>query len=283
MRCWTGLRVSRRRAVPENQLASLKAKVDAVLQEIDLAIAFHETWRPMVEDTNLHQRIGTSFAANSFSVIRTALRRELLLALVRVWDKDARAVNMVTIANILEDQIIAEALADEVVVDIRFPSIEWRWLLEHHGGNEKAAREAGKAGSSFLARDLRAGVHSQIQAALTIIRDYDGSGSSCSVLEAVRTMRHEHLAYHQLIKTDVTTLDEFDNQIEAFYQDMLKLTEALFAAVKHVSLDLSHTAKTHTMYAALFWNGARGERTEGHPDYRARNAVADMLGSERPT
>jgi hypothetical protein len=76
------------------QLLNLQAKVTAAQQEFDLAVAFHEIWKPTVYDQKLHDRLGTSYATQAFRVVRTALRRELILALIRLWDKDDRAVGM---------------------------------------------------------------------------------------------------------------------------------------------------------------------------------------------
>ena len=55
--------------------------------------------------------MGDSFASHTFLVVRVALRREMLLALMRLWDKDSRAVRMKAIADILRDPSLINALA----------------------------------------------------------------------------------------------------------------------------------------------------------------------------
>jgi hypothetical protein len=72
----------------QQRIERLKNLVDTARQEIELAVMFHETWRPAAYDTGLHDRIGTSYAAHAFQIIRMSLRRELLLALTRLWDGD---------------------------------------------------------------------------------------------------------------------------------------------------------------------------------------------------
>ena len=54
-----------------------------------MAIAFHEVWKPAAYDKSLHERMGVSLATNAFHVVQAALRREMLLALMRLWDRRA--------------------------------------------------------------------------------------------------------------------------------------------------------------------------------------------------
>src|SRR5215469_13422081 len=91
-------------------IEQLGQQVDAAIEEFDQAVAFHETWKPTVYDQSLLERMGTSFSTNAFLVIRTALRRETLLALVRPWDKDSRAVRMTDIEKQLQDSKTIDAL-----------------------------------------------------------------------------------------------------------------------------------------------------------------------------
>lgn len=87
-----------------SKIASLRKQVEAAQQEFDMALTFHETWKPAAYDKDLHKRMGDSFATQTFLVVRLALRREMLLALMRLWDKDERNVGMeLSIANVLRD------------------------------------------------------------------------------------------------------------------------------------------------------------------------------------
>ena len=65
------------------KIASLQKQVKAAQQEFDMAVMFHETWKPLAYDKDLHKRMGNSFATRTFLVVREALRREMLLALMR--------------------------------------------------------------------------------------------------------------------------------------------------------------------------------------------------------
>lgn len=86
--------------------------MEAAKLEFDMALTFQETWKPAAYDKDLHKRMGDSFATHTFLVVRSALRREMLLALMRLWDKDSRAVRMKeSIADVLRDQSVVHALA----------------------------------------------------------------------------------------------------------------------------------------------------------------------------
>jgi hypothetical protein len=73
-------------------ILALRMKVTAAVEELDTAIAFHEAWKPARHDRAFHLRLGSSHATNTFVVVRQALRRETLLAMMRLWDDDERAV-----------------------------------------------------------------------------------------------------------------------------------------------------------------------------------------------
>ena len=100
-------------------IASLRKQVEAAQQEFDMAVRFHETWKPLAYDKDLHNRMGDSFATHTFLVVRLALRREMLLALMRLWDRDGRNVGMeFSIADLLRDQAVVHALAADRAVRI---------------------------------------------------------------------------------------------------------------------------------------------------------------------
>jgi hypothetical protein len=78
-----------------------------------MAMACHEAWKPAAYDKALHERIGCSYAANTFLIVRQAHRREMLLALMRLWGDNSKAVGMKCIANTLQDNRIMDALTAE--------------------------------------------------------------------------------------------------------------------------------------------------------------------------
>ncbi len=95
----------------DQRIAVLRTKVRAARQEFDLAVTFHELWKPAAYDDDLHKRMGVSSATNAFNVVRAALRREMLLALMRLWDKDGRAIGMQFFASAMREEFVIEALA----------------------------------------------------------------------------------------------------------------------------------------------------------------------------
>ena len=80
--------------VQDPSIRALEAMVTAMTEEFDLATSFHEIWKPAVADSDLHKRMGKSYATQAFLVIRMALRREMLLALTRMWDSNKQGQRM---------------------------------------------------------------------------------------------------------------------------------------------------------------------------------------------
>ncbi len=99
--------------INDPKIVALKQAVTAAQQEYDMAITFHEVWRPAAYDTDLHARMGRSYATHAFLVTRLALRHEMLLALLRIWDTNKQAVRMALIEARLHDKDVIQALAVE--------------------------------------------------------------------------------------------------------------------------------------------------------------------------
>ncbi|WP_145956477.1 hypothetical protein [Burkholderia pseudomallei] len=242
----------------QQEIERLKKIVDTARQEIELAVMFHETWRPSAYDSDLHARIGTSYAAHAFQIIRLSLRRELLLALTRVWDSNKQAVRMSLIADRLRDRKFFEAL------------VQYR---------------AGRIGlpSTFAPDAIRSALTPKRDQVLELISKYSVNGPAFEVLEKLKTLRHQHLAHRQLPTTPVAPAvsdvpgqqdDEgqppvwaTDDEIETFYQDNLEIMRLLLSLVQGLAYDFSEATDVYKHHAKYFWASARGERTEGHPDY----------------
>jgi hypothetical protein len=235
--------------IDDPKILTLQKKVRAACDEFNMAIAFHEAWKPAAYDKALHERIGCSYAANTFLVVRQALRREMLLALMRLWDDNSKAVGMKCIANILRDKRIMDTLAADceaywqdsplIELDAKFGRVQSDALRQH-------AMEA-----------------------IEIIGSYAEGGSRYDTLKKLKTLRNEHLAHRQVTPTPVKAdgANTIDEEIEAFYQDMSRLIRCLRLAVEDTDYDPEETAKLRGRHAAFFWAEVRGERTEGHPDY----------------
>ena len=242
----------------QKRIERLERLVDTARQEIQLAVMFHETWRPAAYDSGLHARIGTSYAAHAFQIIRMSLRRELILALTRLWDRDRKAVGMSHIATRLQDPEFFEAL-----VQFRARRLGLRSMF-----NPDPVRE-----SLTPSRDL----------IVSLINKYSENGSASQVLQKLRTLRNKRLAHRQLPDAPLAVVGAeapgqpgedgegpvwaTDDEIEAFYQDNLEIVGLLLSLVQGIAFDLSQATKVYKHHAKYFWASARGERTEGHPDY----------------
>ncbi|KJZ41721.1 hypothetical protein [Pseudomonas fluorescens] len=242
----------------QQEIERLKNIVDTARQEIELAVMFHETWRPAAYDTGLHARIGTSYAAHAFQIIRLSLRRELLLALTRVWDTNKQAVRMSLIADRLRDRKFFEA------------------LIQFRAGRTDLR-------SRFVPDTMRESLTPKRDQVLKLIDKYSVNGTAFEVLEKLKMLRHQHLAHRQLPNAPVAVAgsdtsgqqDEegkppvwaTDDEIETFYQDNLEIMRLVCSLVQGLAFDLSEATDVYKHHAKYFWASARGERTEGHPDY----------------
>lgn len=229
------------------EIQALQVKVQAASAEFDFAMRMHEAWKPAAYDAALHERIGRSFAGNTFLVIRQALRREMLLSLMRLWDTDTKALRITAIANALGDRRIIDALAAEVAA--RFGN----WP----GTKEQASAELGASAAEVIA----------------LVRKYEENGEGYGTFIKLKTLRDEHLAHRQLAPTQV----EIDAEVEAFYQDMSSVIRLTLHVVEKTAYNPQEGAEVYAHYAQLFWASVRGERTEGHPQYVLRSARANPM------
>ena len=70
-----------------------------------------------------------------------------------------------------------------------------------------------------------------------------------------------------LYKKILLDLDLRKHIIEAFYDDTAELVRLLLSLVKATAFDLTEAADVYRVYARHFWINARGEQTEGHPEF----------------
>ena len=234
----------------ENMVASLKAQVTAAREEFDLALVFHSIWKPAAYDEDLHRRMGPSFASNAFLVVRTALQREMLMALTRLWDSSRKAVRLASIRNILMDERVIKALArrstadaspvDEVIANI----------------------------TPWLQSQFEVSLAAQAKDAIALIDAYISSDLERRVaLANLKFLRDKVLAHRQVKQVDIPEKTATSDQIEHFMSDMTKLISLLSSIAHATAYDPKDTAQIYDYYAELFWQPARGERSEGHPRY----------------
>jgi hypothetical protein len=225
--------------VKNPKIVSLRAAVSAAQDEFDLAVTFHELWKPAAFNKGLHERMGVSYATNAFHVVRAALRRETLLALMRMWDTTAKALRLEEIARAVRDAKIIRALAED---------------------------RASRMGIGNVVEAMRSDLQKKADEALGIIDQYSRNGSKHSVVESLRTLRHERLAHRKL--ANIPSIDHTDEDVESLYQDMARLVSLLLSLVNGMAYNPEETGGVYAMYAEHFWLSVRGERTEGHPNYR---------------
>jgi hypothetical protein len=219
----------------------LKAIVQAARVEFDLATTFHELWKPAAFDLDLQARFGVSYATHGLLVVRSALRREMMLAVMRLWDKSQKTIRMEAIARELDDKQIISLLVDD-----RRPS---NWPGDREMMLELLSKKAVEASQ--------------------LIKKYCRGGSLFPAFERLQRIRHEHLAHKQvdLQANAGNQASAEQDEIETFYQDNAMLVQLLMSLVCATAYDPLETGGVYKTYAKYFWAGARGEKTEGHPDF----------------
>jgi hypothetical protein len=238
----------------DKDIARLQAMVRSAHQDFDQTVAFHEAWRPTAFDEALHARMGTSFATQTFKVIRVALRREVLLGLVRLWDTRSDTLKMEFVAAQLRRSAVLDALAGDRADKTALPIVD------------PMRRELGRIASE----------------ALTIIEKYSKDGERHAVLEVVRKLRHTRLAHREAVSelsaASAIVPDASAEEIEELYQDSANLVRLLLKVAVGHAYDPREAAGVFSQYAQAFWASVRGERTEGHPNYARKLSSRDIEG-----
>jgi hypothetical protein len=161
--------------IDDPKIVALQEKVSAAQEEFDMAVAFHEVWKPTAYDQNLHSRLGNSYATQAFLIIRTALRREMLLALMRLWDKNKQSIGMQSVWVTLREKEVMEAFVQD-----RAKSFGLLDVIGH----------------------LREDLGKKVTEALLLISKYMEGGTHHALFEKLLTMRHERLAHRQRTPSD---------------------------------------------------------------------------------
>lgn len=234
------------------KITRLKSDVHAMEQEIGLAIMFHETWKPVAYDEELHRRMGTSYATHSFSIVGTALRREMLLALLRIWDSDCRTIGIPSVMKTLNEPDFFDTLCSYRAGRLSLTRISLTPELGLSGGWNDSVK---KSLSECLAEIDE------------LFRKYSKGGSHYGLVKNLLIMRSVSLAHRQGLPKEPERATATDEEIELFYQDNLEIVRLLLSLVLGKAFSLTEAAEIYQHYAGLFWAGARGEQTEGHPNY----------------
>ena len=88
----------------------------------------------------------------------------------------------------------------------------------------------------------------------------------------MQTLRNERLAHRAIAAA--TGSNATDEEVESFYQDMSKLIGLLLSLVMGNAYNPDDTAQVYRFHSKFFWAAVRGERTEGHPNFRPTGPVA---------
>jgi hypothetical protein len=212
--------------IDDPRIVALKLKVTAAQEEFDMAVTFHEIWKPAAYDRELHNRLGKSYATQAFLVTRTALRREMVLALIRLWDTNPQAIKMQSIWHDLRDKEIVDALALD---------------------------RASRTGFVDVLEYMREDIGKRADAVVALIGKYMEGGSGNHVLKTLLNLRNERLAHRQLSPATAPGATATDEEIEVFYQDNSKLIHILLSLVKAMAYDPEDTAGVFRHYATCFW------------------------------
>ncbi|WP_144155456.1 hypothetical protein [Paraburkholderia sp. BCC1885] len=226
------------------RIADLERQIDIALEEITLVIGLHESWKPMAYDEALIDRMGTSFATGTFSVIRRALRREMLMALMRIWDDDKRAISIRRIVSALREPGLFDALV-------------------------RLRAEATTGGFQIiLAEHIESNFRERIERVGQLCDKYESNGIASDVMKRLVIFRNTSLAHRQKEARTAAHRSAKDEAVEAFYLDTRTIVEDLMHVVRSTAIDMKDTAQVYGLYARFFWEAVRGERTLGHPSYR---------------
>jgi hypothetical protein len=231
--------------VSDPKIVSLRSQLKAAREEFDMATVFHAIWKPSAYDKALHERMGVSFAAHAFHVVRTSLRREMLLALMRLWDKDSKNIRM---------DFIGRALSDITII------------------NALAADRASRIGTIDVEVQMRGDMTKRAKEATDLIDKYRKTGMRFEVLEKLRSLRHQRLAHREVEPIEVGGADLSDEEIETFYQDNSKIVQSSLSVAAGIAYDPGQTAEVYSHYASFFWAPVCGERNEDHPILRRRRS-----------
>jgi hypothetical protein len=224
------------------KLLKLRRDVETAQEQATMAVMFYETWHPTINDAELLKRMGTSYATQSFLIVQWSLRREMILALMRIWDSNKKSLRLTIIREELRDKVFFNALAKDRArrIDFDRPNVV-----------------------DQIAEKL----DEKRQLVLSLISKYMEGGSGYETMEKVRCLRNERLAHRQ-IEPPKIGIDPTNEEIGGFYLDTLELVSLLLELVNGVVFDMNDASGVYKFHARHFWASVRGERTEGHPNYR---------------
>lgn len=225
--------------INDRVIVQLREQVKAAQDVLDMAVTLHAVWKPAANDTDLHKRLGKSYATQAFNVVRVALRREMILALMRLWDRDPRAVGLPALIKAVNTKAVMDALV---------------------------ADRASHLGIADAEDAIRQTLAEKAVAITTLVDAYGAGGAKAASLEKLRTLRNQRLAHTQVKARVFSEADALDDVIEGFYQDNAKVISGLLSVVSATAYDPLETGDVYSFYAKFFWASVHGERFGKEPD-----------------
>ena len=149
-------------------IVDLREKVRAAQEVFELAVTLHEVWKPAAHDEELHKRLGVSYATQAFNVVRVALRREMVLALMRLWDNDPRAIGMQSIAKTIADVSIIDTIASDRVSRMNISGVD---------------------------EEIKRTLRDQANSIIVLVSQYADGGAKAGSFKKLRAFRNQRLAH----------------------------------------------------------------------------------------
>ncbi len=237
----------------DEEVEIVRRAVSAAEDELVTALRFYEAWLPAATDVALMDRLGSSYATQTFEVIRFSLQRELLLAIMRFWDKDPRAIRLTDIREKLRNKDFVSRLLDDRTL---------RLAMRSKGVRDRLEEDLVPKFAEIVRR----------------IGRYLQGGDLHENLEKMRAVRHERLAHRQVVESASGTPSLTKAVIEKIFFDTIEIVQLLMSAINGKTFAAKDAGSIFRHNAKYFWMAVRGERTRGHPAYRGdvRATLADI-------
>jgi hypothetical protein len=108
--------------------------------DLDLAVAFYETFFPSGQDADLIARVNKSDFHPAFNIISDSLHRNAIMALCRIWDTQSDSANLNSLAKMLaNNQVLADLARAGHAVD---PKQTKKWHADVARVNDSDELEA---------------------------------------------------------------------------------------------------------------------------------------------
>jgi hypothetical protein len=234
-----------------------KAKMEKVLDYFLYVVELHANNSFVVYSGTLASQIPESHAANAFIVFQRSMHQIEIVRLCALWDSaDPDKENILTVVELIDDDDILEALADET--RRHWSDIEGNILgdFSDDPATAEAVRQAVRRSNREVGDSEAAKAKAQLKRAITDARALRSSPRWASVMN----VRDKHLA-HSLTETR----REKHGPVQAMkYGDETKLLNASFPIIEYLycwvngkGFSIADAQETDQANAAALWNGCK--------------------------